>query len=151
MNVYNLNIVLQDMKISKKAEYAIKAVISIARHKDNKPLHIGEISKKESIPIKFLEQILLNLKKSGILNSKRGTNGGYLLAKSKDIISIGMILKIIDGPFDPIDFSSGSDLSSGLEKCFREMREMVNNHLNGFTIQDVIELEESEDIIAFEI
>ena len=89
------------MNISKKAEYAIRAVITIARHANNKPLQISEISKKESIPIKFLEQILLNLKNNGILNSKRGANGGYLLAKSKDDISIGMILDIIDGPFDP--------------------------------------------------
>ena len=71
------------MNISKKAEYAIRAVITIARHTNNNPLQISEISKKESIPIKFLEQILLTLKNNGILNSKRGASGGYLLAKSK--------------------------------------------------------------------
>ena len=96
------------MKISKKAEYAIRAVISIARYKQNKPLQIGEISVSESIPTKFLEQILLSLKNNGILKSKRGANGGYKLAKSSKQISLRMILEIIDGPFDPIGLESWS-------------------------------------------
>ena len=139
------------MNISKKAEYAIRAVISIARHANNNPLQISEISKKESIPIKFLEQILLTLKNNGILNSKRGANGGYLLAKSKDDISIGMILEIIDGPFDPVGIHSGNHLSAGLEKCFGQMIEIVNGHLNQFTIKDILEIEEPKDLLAFEI
>ena len=117
MKPYLKDIVSQKMNISKKAEYAIRAVITIARHTNNKPMQISEISKKESIPIKFLEQILLNLKNNGILNSKRGANGGYLLAKSKDDISIGMILDIIDGPFDPVGIHSGNHLSAGLENA----------------------------------
>ena len=139
------------MNISKKAEYAIKAVINIARHTNNKPLQISEISKTESIPTKFLEQILLNLKNNGILTSKRGANGGYLLAKSKDDISIGMILDIIDGPFDPVGINSSNHLSAGLEKCFGQMIEMVNGHLNQFTIKDILEIEEPKDLLAFEI
>ena len=139
------------MNISKKAEYAIRAVISIARHANNNPMQISEISKKESIPIKFLEQILLTLKNNGILNSKRGANGGYLLAKSKDDISMGMILYIIDGPFDPVGIHSSNHLSAGLEKCFGQMIEMVNGHLNQFTIKDILEIEEPNDFLAFEI
>ena len=139
------------MNISKKAEYAIRAVISIARNKKSKPMQISEISKSESIPVKFLEQILLSLKNNGLLKSKRGANGGYLLAKSSNQISIGMILKIIDGPFDPIGLKSGNDLGAGLEKCFVDMVNMVNKHLNQFTIKEVIEIEEPKDLLAFEI
>jgi len=139
------------MNISKKAEYAIRAIISIARNKKSKPMQISEISKSESIPVKFLEQILLSLKNNGLLKSKRGANGGYLLAKSSNQISIGMILKIIDGPFDPIGLKSGNDLGAGLEKCFVDMVNMVNKHLNQFTIKEVIEIEEPKDLLAFEI
>ena len=139
------------MNISKKAEYAIRAVISIARNKKSKPMQISEISKSESIPVKFLEQILLSLKNNGLLKSKRGANGGYLLAKSSNQISIGMILEIIDGPFDPIGLKSDNDLGAGLEKCFVDMVNMVNEHLNQFTIQEVIEIEEPKDLLAFEI
>ena len=142
---------MKNMNISKKAEYALKAVISIARDQRNKPIQINEISKKESIPVKFLEQILLTLKNNGILNSKRGANGGYLLAKSKGDISIGMILNIIDGPFNPVGVNSGNHLSAGLEKCFGQMVEIVNGHLNQFTIKDILEIEEPKDLLAFEI
>ena len=114
-------------------------------------MQISEISKKESIPIKFLEQILLTLKNNGILNSKRGVNGGYLLAKSKDDISIGMILEIIDGRFDPVGLHSGNNLSAGLEKCFGQMIEIVNEHLNQFTIKDILEIEKTKGLLAFEI
>ena len=139
------------MNISKKAEYAIRAVITIARNKHNKPVQIGEISDKESIPIKFLEQILLTLKNNGILNSKRGANGGYLLAKPDTHISIRMILEIIDGPFNPIELHSENPLSAGLEKCFGDMIEMVNGHLNNFTINKILEIERHKDLMSFEI
>ena len=129
----------------------MRAVISIAQHTHDKPIQISEISKIESIPIKFLEQILLTLKNNGILKSKRGANGGYLLAKSKDDISIGMILDIVDGPFDPIGVHSGNDLSTGLEKCFGQMIEIVNEHLNQFTIKDILEIDEPKGLLAFEI
>ena len=139
------------MKISKKAEYAIRAVINIAQNKNTKPLQISEISQKESIPIKFLEQILLNLKNSGILISKRGANGGYLLAKSPTDISIRMILDIIDGPFDPIGINTENQLGAGLEKCFVEMIEIVEDHLGRFTIKNVLEIEEPKGSLVFEI
>ena len=139
------------MNISKKAEYAIKAVITIARHKQIKPLQISEISNKASIPVKFLEQILLNLKNNAILKSKRGANGGYLLAKASEDISIGSILEIIDGPFEPIDLNSANECGPGLEKCFYDMIKMVDDHLYNFTIKKVLEAEETENLIAFEI
>ncbi len=139
------------MKISKKAEYAIRAVIAIARHNKQNPQQISQIAEKESIPIKFLEQILLSLRNNGVLKSKRGANGGYMLAKSSNQISIGMVLEIIDGPFDPIGIQSGNNLGIGLEKCFGDMINMVNKHLNEFTIDEVIEIEEPKDLLAFEI
>ena len=139
------------MNISKKAEYAIRAVVVIARINQAKPLQISEISEKESIPIKFLEQILLTLKNNGILNSKRGANGGYSLASSSDRISVGKILEIIDGPFDPAGIKSGVILGLGLEKCFGDMVMIVNQHLNNFTIEDILKIEKSIDLLAFEI
>ena len=139
------------MKISKKAEYAMRAVIGIARNPRNVPLQISELSNSESIPIKFLEQILLSLKKAGILRSKRGANGGYSLEKNPSEISLGSILEIIDGPFDPIGLSTGNRPGTGLEECFFELSELVKNHLDQFSIQDIIEKEKPEGLLAFEI
>ena len=62
-----------------------------------------------------------------------------------------MILNIVDGPFDPVGIHSGNHLSAGLEKCFVHMIEIVNEHLNQFTIKDILEIEEPKDLLAFEI
>ena len=62
-----------------------------------------------------------------------------------------MILDITDGPFDPVGVNSGNHLSVGLEKCFGQMVEIVNEHLNQFTIKDILEIEEPKDLLAFEI
>ena len=62
-----------------------------------------------------------------------------------------MIIEIIDGPFDPVGLKLGNNLGAGLEECFVEMVNMVNNHLNQFTIKEVLKIEEPKDLIAFEI
>ena len=139
------------MKISKKAEYALKAIVYIAHKEMNKPIQISDISKEESIPIKFLEQILLTLKNDGILVSKRGAYGGYLIAKPLNYISVGMIIKSMDGPLDPIGLHSDNYLGSGLEQCFGEMVELINEHLNNYTIEDILKIQHSINHFAFEI
>ena len=139
------------MQLSKKAEYALRAVVGIANNMTNRPIQISELSKKESIPIKFLEQILLILKNNGILKSKRGANGGYLLGRSSSEITIGKIIYIIEGSFDPLGIEAGNQLGVGLTKCFKDLNKMVSEHLDTFTIQDIIELDQLDGRIAFEI
>ena len=84
--------------LSKKAKYALKALIYLAAETDGEPILISEIAEKENIPKKFLENILLELKKQGILESRKGKGGGYLLNKPADQISFGRIIRIMDGP-----------------------------------------------------
>lgn len=139
------------MKISRKAEYAIRAVIRIAESTKSTPIQISEISRYESIPIKFLEQILLNLRNYGILKSKRGANGGYLLAKPSNQISVGIILEIIDGPFDPIRMTSANKLGNGLDKCFKDLIKIVNDHLYQFTIEEIIKYNYNLGTLSFDI
>ena len=62
-----------------------------------------------------------------------------------------MILEIIDGPFDPVGLHSGNHLSAGLERCFSQVIEIVNGHLNQFTVEDILEIENPKDLLAFEI
>ena len=126
------------MRISKKAEYAIIAVIYIAKQCRSEPIPISELSSQNSIPTKFLEQILINLKNSGILMSKRGAHGGYLLGLLDSQITVGMILNAIDGSFDPIGIKSGNKLAPGLYKCFDDLNQIVTDHLNKFSIKDII-------------
>lgn len=88
--------------LSKKAKYALKALLFLSKNEDRGALLIAEISETERIPKKFLEQILLELKKHGILQSKRGKEGGYFLGKPSGEIGIGQVVRIIDGPLAPI-------------------------------------------------
>ncbi|WP_090593609.1 RrF2 family transcriptional regulator [Pelagibacterium luteolum] len=88
--------------ISHKAKYALRALVALARADQDRPLAISDIAKSQHIPKKFLEQILLDLKHHGILESKRGKGGGYILLKPADRISYGEVLRIIDGPIAPL-------------------------------------------------
>lgn len=84
--------------ISKKTKYAINALIHLAKRKEKGPILISEIANSERIPQKFLEAILLDLKKAGILSSKRGKGGGYYLLKESDQVNMADIMRLFDGP-----------------------------------------------------
>lgn len=84
--------------LSKKTKYGLKALIYIAKHSGTEPVLISEISDHERIPKKFLEAILLDLKKFGILGSKKGKGGGYYLLKDPKDISAATLIRVLDGP-----------------------------------------------------
>lgn len=84
--------------LSKKAQYAFKALMYMAEKKDNQPVLIAEIAKKKKIPLKFLENILLELKKEGILESKKGKGGGYFFKLPPKDVALARIVRLIDGP-----------------------------------------------------
>jgi Rrf2 family protein len=86
--------------ISHKAKYALRALVALARQGNS--MMIGEIAARERIPRKFLEQILLELKRHGIVMSRRGKLGGYDLLMPADQITYGQVLRIIDGPIAPL-------------------------------------------------
>ena len=89
--------------ISQRAKYALRALVSLTRRDANgEPLMISEISRAQAIPKKFLEQILLELKRDGIVASRRGRLGGYVLARPADRITFGEVLRLIDGPIAPL-------------------------------------------------
>jgi Rrf2 family protein len=84
--------------LSQKARYALHALIVLATHGDAEPLQIAEIAQAARVPRKFLEQILLDLKKRGIVRSLRGRAGGYLIGKNAKEISFADVIRVIDGP-----------------------------------------------------
>lgn len=88
--------------ISQKAKYALRALAALARAEAKRPMLIAEIAEQQKIPKKFLEQILLDLKHRGIVMSKRGKEGGYLLLKPPHEITFGEVLRMIDGPIAPL-------------------------------------------------
>ena len=88
--------------ISYRARYAFKALVALARARPDKGLQIRKLAEGERIPRKFLEQILLSLKAAGLIASRRGRDGGYELLKSPEQITVGQLLRIVDGPIAPL-------------------------------------------------
>ena len=84
--------------LSKKTKYGIKALTFLARCEESNPVQISEISKKENISHKFLESILLTLKKAGLLGSKKGKGGGYYLRKPPTDIKMTEVIRVLEGP-----------------------------------------------------
>ena len=134
--------------LSKKAKYGLKALEYIAKQEQNRPIHTSEISLAESIPRKFLEAILLDLKREGILKSKQGKNGGYLLLKAPEDVTIGRVVRLFDGPiallpcvssnyYEPCD-DCENEAFCGLKNIFAEVREATGSILDKLTLRDVL-------------
>ena len=101
------------MRFSKKSEYALRALIELTAQYGQALLQRHEIAQRQNIPVEFLEQILLTLKNAGLLASRRGVSGGYSLIKSPREITLGQVIRILDGPLAPI----GCVSKTAYQKC----------------------------------
>ena len=135
------------MKITSKGEYAAKAVLYLAL-KDPEVVTIQEIAERHNIPLKYLEHILLMLKNAGLLRSRRGMKGGYQLNRPPQLISLGEVLRIVDGNFagascpEPPALASANYVCPEVEACglkmvWNEVREAVEGILNHTTFDDL--------------
>lgn len=86
------------MNISVKGEYALQAMLDLTMQREDKPVKIADIARRQKIPQKFLELILANLKQGGFVESRRGAEGGYLLARGRNEITVGEVLRFFEGP-----------------------------------------------------
>lgn len=92
--------------ISKKTQYSLRALYSLTRTYGGPPTLIAEMAEREAIPKRFLEQILLGLKHLGLVNSKKGLHGGYYLVQSPETITLGSVIRMIEGPLAPLPCAS---------------------------------------------
>lgn len=90
------------MHISQKCQYALRAVFELAGHYDEEPVKIAEIAENQAIPVRFLEQILTQLRQGGFVESRRGSAGGYLLARPPSALRVGDIVRFVEGPLAPV-------------------------------------------------
>ena len=129
------------MRISAKGEYAIKAMLDLAMHRGRTLVPIQEIAARQAIPQRYLEQVLLALKRAGLLTSKRGSTGGYHLTKAPDDITVGAVLRAVDGGNAP--FESGSHVrrngtGSDLGELWTEIGEAVAGVVDRWTLGDLV-------------
>ncbi len=148
------------MRLSKRGEYGLRAMIDLAEHlqpgtqeaHDGDVVQIREIAERQHIPAKFLEQILLTMKNAGLLHSRMGVGGGYYLAKPASEISLGQIVRVLDGPLAPIGCVSQmayepcgcpDEETCGLRLVMLDVRNAISGILDGTTLADVTRRVES--------
>src|SRR5215813_13497607 len=139
------------MRLSKRCEYALRALIDlgIARESGRSMLKISELADHERIPIKFLEAILVQLKEAGYLDSKRGKYGGVFLNMPMKKISMGNVVRLIDGPLAPIRCASVTAFEPcscpdvehcGLRMLMVDVRNATANILDRYSLADTVEV-----------
>jgi Rrf2 family protein len=138
------------VKLTCRSEYALLALVYLARHRKEEYISVQTIAAAQQIPSKFLEQILLTLKLAKYLNSSKGKNGGFRLAKSPDKIPLAEITRLFDGALAPTESVSKNfytptpiEKETGLLAIFKEVRDLIAAKMENTTLADV-----SKDLTA---
>lgn len=134
------------MKLSKRGEYGLRAMVDLASQPPGTVVPTKDIAQREKIPAKFLEQILLALRNAGLLHSRMGLGGGYALARPAAEITLGQIVRILDGPLAPIRCVSQmayepcacpDEKTCGLRLVMSDVRNAISSILDRTTLADV--------------
>lgn len=131
------------MKISTKGRYALRMMIDIAQHNAGEWISLKDISERQGISVKYLEQIVTHLNKAGLVVSSRGPQGGYMLAKAPEEYTIGQILRTIEGNLAPV-----ACLETPVNHCERRsvcptlgfwegLNDVINNYVDSVTLSDL--------------
>ena len=133
------------VRISTKGRYGLNAVFALANADEGEPLSIKQISEGTSVPLPYLEQILIKLRKTGYVESTRGAKGGYTLAKEPKDINVYQLLLILEGEIFPIHCKHGASCSQGQKKnccageiVWEKINTAVKEAVDGYTIQDLM-------------
>lgn len=127
------------MKVSTRGDYAARALLSLALHGEDRPTSVKEIAERTSLPQPYLEQILLAVKGAGLVQSKRGVGGGYVLARPPEQITLAEIIAAVDGPL--ITLMGEHDHCEGhciLQEVWVYVSEEMRLLLEGFTLAELV-------------
>lgn len=134
------------MYVSRKCQYALRAVFELSRRREQSPLRTAAIAESQAIPPKFLELILGELKRGGFVESRRGRRGGYLLLERPDHLTVGEVIRFVDGPVSPVrclaeTHKTGCPLYGGCAfmGMWSRARDAGNQVFDGTTFQDLID------------
>ena len=135
------------MKVSTRGDYASRALLSLALHQPQAgPTSVRDLAERTGLPQPYLEQILLALKGAGLVRSKRGVGGGYVLARSPETITLGQIVSAVDGPISAGDFgephTNGACDHEGqcaLLDVWSEVGQTMRTYLDSYTLADMVE------------
>jgi Rrf2 family protein len=151
--------------LSKKSKYALKALTILAKEYGQGPVLISDIAQREEISRKFLEIILLELKNAGILQSRKGKGGGYSLGRPPKQISLGHVIRVLDGPLAPLPCVSRTayvrcrecrdERTCGIRMVMKQVRDATAQILDSTTLEDMLKQVElavmGKDAVSFSI
>ena len=141
------------LKLTTKGRYGLRAVIDLAMYAKNEPVSLSDVAERQNISISYLEQLVAKLKKAGIVQSTGGAQGGYALAKAPEEISVGEILRALEGSLSPVDCSAvdgeGETECSASNFCvtkyvWKRINDSINDTVNNMFLSEL--LEESEKV-----
>ncbi|MCJ7686796.1 MAG: Rrf2 family transcriptional regulator [Desulfobacteraceae bacterium] len=131
------------MKLSTRSRYGTRMMLDLAQHYDQGPVQMGEISKRENISAKYLEQLIIPLKKANFIKSVRGPKGGHMLAKPPEEITVGDIVRILEGGISLSSCIENPEVCDRTTKClvrgvWEETTKIMYDKLNSVTLSKMI-------------
>jgi len=134
------------MRLSTKSRYGVRAIFDLAYHNQEQPATAAQakdIAKRENIPLRYLEQIFQDLKKAGLVESKRGPRGGYYLKREPDKITLGDVVRALQGPIDEMFLIEEDEGTAASQRdvtvpLWRELADHVSRWFDGVTIRDLV-------------
>jgi Rrf2 family protein len=130
--------------LTRKGKYGLKAMLALAKEHGGRPVLIGDLAEQEAIPKKFLENILLVLKHRGLVHSRKGPHGGYQLGKAPEQISVGDVIRTLDGPLALVTCVSQTayapceecvtERDCAVRRVFQQVRDETSRILDGTTL-----------------
>ena len=131
------------MKLSTRSRYGARILVDLARHKDQGPVQMSEISKRQDISVKYLEQLIRPLKQANLVTSVRGPKGGHLLAKNPEDISLGQVVRLFEGQADLVECVSFPEKCPMSDDCqvrlaWRDATEVLYEKLDATSISDLM-------------
>ncbi|MEJ2233104.1 MAG: Rrf2 family transcriptional regulator [Syntrophobacterales bacterium] len=132
------------MKISTRGRYGTRMMLDLAAHHDQGPTPLREIAKRQDLSVKYLEQLIIPLKAAGYIRSVRGARGGYTLARKPDKISVGQIIKVLEGGLSLVDCVEDPRICEREKNCptrdiWLRMSERLMEELASLTLRDVLD------------
>ena len=135
------------MRVSTRGEYGMRAMVALAHHYGGGPLSISDIARESSVPPAYLEQLIAPLRRAGIVESKRGARGGYVLGRPPEEIKVGDVFRVMEGPIAPMECVSEDEaeqtcpLIGGCETrpVWLKLRDSIVDTLDSQTLADLIE------------
>ena len=126
------------MKLSTKGRYGLRALIDLAQYSEETPVSITSISKRQDISERYLEQLMSMLKKAGIVKSIRGANGGYILARDAKEISVGEVLRALEGSLEPRGGCQASE-SCVTKYVWKRINDSINRTVDDIWLSQLVE------------